>query len=92
SILGEHYYKAIQKYGKKAAQVQVITLMNSALEGITLSRENIFKIGELKVKYHKLSYIDSVVVALGLQYKAILLTTDEYIKEIKIINTIKFNY
>ncbi|MCE7733862.1 MAG: type II toxin-antitoxin system VapC family toxin, partial [Candidatus Heimdallarchaeota archaeon] len=92
SILGEHYYKAIQKYGKKAAQVQVITLMNSALEGITLSRENIFKIGELKVKHHKLSYIDSVVVALGLQYKAILLTTDEYIKEIKIINTIKFDY
>lgn len=92
SIVAEYYYKAIQKYGKQAAQIQVITLMNSKLEGITLSRENIFKIGELKVKYHKLSFIDSVVVTLGLENKAMLVTTDEYIRDIKIIKTIKLDF
>ncbi len=92
SILAEYYYKAIEKYGKKAAQVQIITLMNSALEEITISRENVFKIGELKVKYHKLSYIDSLVISLGLQKKAILLTTDGYIRDTKLIKTMKFDY
>ncbi len=37
SILAEYYYKAIQKYGKKAAQIHVITLMNSALKILTIS-------------------------------------------------------
>lgn len=92
SILAEYYYKAIEKYGKKAAQVQIITLMNSVLKEITISRENVFKIGELKVKYHKLSYIDSLVITLGLQKKAILLTTDGYIRDTKLIKTIKFDY
>jgi predicted nucleic acid-binding protein len=92
SILAEYYYKAIQKYGKQAAQVQVITLMNSSLEEITISKDNVFKIGELKVKHHKLSYIDSLVITLGLQKNAILLTTDQYIKDRKLIKTIKFDY
>ena len=39
-----------------------------------------------------ISYIDSLVITLGLQNNATVLTTDGYIKEIKIIKTIKFDY
>ena len=80
SILAEYYYKAIEKYGKQGAQVQIITLTNSTLKEITLNNQYIFKIGELKVKYHKLSYIDRLVISLGIQEKPTLLTTDGYIK------------
>lgn len=90
-VISEFYYKTWQKFGKQAAEVRTISILD-ILEEISMQSEDKFDVGELKIKNPELSMVDAIILTLSDRYKATLLTTDTPITEVKGYKTIKLIY
>lgn len=90
-VISEFYYKTWQKFGKQAAEVRTISILD-ILEEITMTSEDKFDVGELKIKNPELSMVDAIILTLSDKYRATLLTTDTPITEVKGYTTKKFAY
>jgi len=90
-VLSEFYYKTWQKFGEQAAEVRTISLTD-VLEEITLTSEDKFEIGELKIKNSELSIVDAIILTLTNKYGATLLTTDKPLTKVKGYTTLKLTY
>ena len=90
-VLSEFYYKTWQKFGEQAAKIRIISILE-ILEEVTLTSEDIFEVGELKVKNSELSMVDAIILTLTNKHGAILITTDTPITMVKGYTTIKLTY
>ncbi len=62
-VLSEFYYKTWQKFGEQVAKIRIISILE-LLEEVTLTSEDKFEVGELKVKNSELSMIDAIILTL----------------------------
>ncbi len=90
-VLSEFYYKTCQKFGEQAAQIRTLALLE-ILEEITMTSDDKFEVGELKVKNSELSMVDAVILTLTERYRATLLTTDEPLTRVKGYKILKLDY
>ena len=90
-VISEFYYKTWQKFGKQAAEVRTISILD-ILEEISIQSDDKFDVGELKIKNPELSIVDAIILTLSDRYKGTLLTTDTPITEVKGYKTMKLIY
>lgn len=91
-ILSELHYQQWRSFGARLARMRLEGIINSSLTTLTLDEVALFKTGEMKIKYPKLSLADAVLVALSLKNNSTILTTDGPITKIKGIKTKKLEF
>lgn len=91
-ILSEFYYKTWQKFGNQAAQVRTISLRENLLEILELENDDIFQIGELKIKNNVLSLADCVILTIAKRTKSTILTTDDPLNAIAGVKSKKLDF
>jgi len=90
-VLTEFYCKTWQKFGKRFAQLRVVNT-KEILEELLIEENDIFAIGELKVKNPFLSIVDASLMSLSKQVGATILTTDCAICDVDGFKSKKLKY
>ncbi len=89
--LAEYYYKVCEKLGKEIAEIRYHQIRESGLEVVAAGEELTKTAGEKKCRYRgKLSLADCFSLALAELKKAVLLTTDSELAQIKEIKVKHF--
>lgn len=89
--LAEYYYKVCEKLGKEIAEIRYHQIRESGLEVIAADEELTKTAGEKKCRYKgRLSLTDCFSLALAELKKAVLLTTDSELAQIKEIKVKHF--
>ena len=81
-ILAEFYYKTWQKFGKQAAYIRTNNLRNSKNVECLLDEDDIYSIGEYKVRSNLLSLADCVLLNEAGKNHAMIITTESEIAKI----------
>lgn len=78
-VLAEVYFHICKVSGKTAAEVRVATFLSTyPVKLVPLNKSLVFKAGELKCQYPGvLSYVDCLVIALALNHKLTIHTTEK---------------
>lgn len=91
-ILSEYYYKTWQKFGKQAAYIRTNNLRNSKNIECTIEKDDIYNIGEYKVKSSILSLADCVLLNTAKNNNCIIITTETEITKNYYLKSIKLRF
>jgi predicted nucleic acid-binding protein len=72
----EFYYKTVREFGKKIAQIKITALRKSSLEEFQLNNDHYIQVGNIKVAYPNLSFVDAVVVSTAKLIHGKIITTE----------------
>jgi predicted nucleic acid-binding protein len=86
--LAELYYKTCEKLGRETARIRYLSLRRSALS-IVAPNESLSRLaGELKCKHRgKLSLVDAYILAVTIDERSTLITSDSRISELALVPT-----
>jgi predicted nucleic acid-binding protein len=86
--LAELYYKTCEKLGRETARVRYLSVRRSGLS-VVAPNETLSRLaGELKCKHRgKLSLVDAYILAVAIEQRSTLITSDSRISELDLVPT-----
>jgi len=86
--LAELYYKTCEKLGREIARIRYLSVRRSGLTVFAPNERLSRSAGELKCKHRgKLSLVDAYVLAVAMEERATLITSDPRISEMALVPT-----
>ena len=86
--LAELYYKTCEKLGRETAQIRYLSIRRSGLSVVAPGESLSRLAGELKCKHRcKLSLLDAYILAVAIEERSRLITSDSRISEMDLVPT-----
>ncbi len=86
--LAELYYKTCEKLGREAARIRYLSIRRSGLSVVAPGESLSRLAGELKCRHRgKLSLVDAYILAVAIEKRSTLITSDFRISEMDLVPT-----